>query len=213
MLADAGNGVITQEFLNKYFPNWNFLANLPKNIKGVKDSITKGTGIPGYTKAVAKAFPATTWAHYATAYDGGSGGQTGFYNLMLHINDPNYLDAAINWWTGSCQFNQVMVQQVTDTFAALTTNNNYRYYIGTGSRHTMWGSDKVYTDTTGGVATLVDWVNATLASSPPASDDPGWTNVECTNCGLLLPGDPKPSPNPLQAPFTQVGPNIVVECP
>jgi hypothetical protein len=42
-----------------------------------------------------------------------------------------------------------MVQQATDTYNAITPlTNNYRYYIGTGSRHTMWDSNKVYTDTT-----------------------------------------------------------------
>lgn len=207
VLADAGNGVITDNFLQTYFPNWNFEANLPNNIKGVKDSITKGTGIPGYTEAVAKAFPSTTWSHYATAFDGGSGGQTGFYNLMLHNNDPL---TALTWWDGSCAFNQVMVQHVQDTAAALTTTANYRYYIGTGSRHTMWGSNKVYSDTTGGVPTLVDWVNGMLASSPPFGDSPAWSNVQCTNCGLLLPGDVRP--NPLEPPFTQVGSDVVIQC-
>jgi len=206
VLADAGNGVVTADFLNNYFPNWNFKSNLPNNIPGLKTALDSGS-IADYTKAVATFFPATTWAHYATAYDGGSGGQTGFYNIMLNNNN---LIGAVNWWTGSCQFNQVMVQQVQDTAAALTSTNNYRYYIGTGSRHTMWGSDKVYTDTTGGVPTIVDWVDATLASSPPSANNSAWRNVECTNCGLLLPGDPRPSP--LQPPFTQVGSDVVVQC-
>jgi len=206
VLADAGNGVVTSDFLNTYFPNWNFKANLPKNIPGVQQALDSGS-ISDYTKAVAEFFPTTTWAHYSTAYDGGAGGQTGFYNIMLNNND---LLGAVNWWTGSCQFNQVMVQQVQNTAAALTANNNYRYYIGTGSRHTMWGADKVYTDTTGGVPTLVDWVNAMLSSTPPAADSSAWTNVECTNCGLLLSGDPRPSP--LAPPFTQVGSDVVVQC-
>jgi hypothetical protein len=206
VLADAGNGVVTADFLNTYFPNWNFTANLPKNIPGVKAALGNGS-ITDYTKAVATFFPATTWAHYSTAYDGGSGGQTGFYNLMLNNNN---LLGAVNWWTGSCQFDQVMVQQVHDTAAALTATNNYRYYIGSGSRHTMWGSNKVYTDTTGGVPTLVDWINATLSSSPPSGNNSAWTNVECTNCGLLLPGDPRPSP--LQLPFAQLGSDVLVQC-
>jgi hypothetical protein len=207
VLADAGNGVITQDFLEQYFPNWNFEANLPANIPGVQEAIESGTGIVGYTEAVAKFFPATTWAHYTTAFDGNFGGQTGFYNVMLNNNDPA---AALSWWNGSCQFNQVMTQQAQDTAAALTATNNYRYYIGTGSRHTMWGSDKVYTDTTGGVPTIVDWINGMLASTPPSANDPAWSNVECTNCGLLLPGDPRP--NPLQSPFQQVGPDVVIQC-
>jgi hypothetical protein len=209
VLADAGNGVITQNFLQTYFPNWNFIANIPKTIPGVLESLQNGSGIPGYTEAVAKFFPHTTWAHYATAYDGGTGGQTGFYAIMLNNNNPL---AALSWWTASCQWNQVMEQQVQQTAAALTTTNNYRYYVGTGSRHTMWGSDKVYTDTSGGVPTIVDWVNATLASAPPAGNSPAWTNVQCTDCGVLLPGDPQPSTLPTP-PFAQVGPNVVVECP
>ena len=83
--------------------------------------------------------------------------------------------------------------------------SNFRYYIGTGSRHTMWGNDKVYTDTTGGVPTLVDWVSAMLDGTPE------WTNVECTDCGVTLPGDPKPPELPT-APFDENG-NIVCPAP
>ncbi len=131
------------------------------------------------------------------------GGQTGFYNIMLHGNNPT---AALTWWNGSCQFNSVMEQQAMDTYAAITPlTNNYRYYVGTGSMHTMWGSNKVYTDTTGGVPLLVDWVNAMLAGTP------AWTNVQCTDCGLLLPGDPRPPMIPTP-PFVNRGSDVVVDC-
>jgi hypothetical protein len=208
VLADAGNGVITQDFLELYFPNWNFEANIPPKPKKVSDQIREalhnGEGIPGYTEIVAKAFPETNWAHYSTAFDGGSGGQTGFYNLMLNDNDPI---AALSWWEGSCAFTEQMRLQAVETAAAIP--DNYRYYIGTGSRHTMWGSNKVYTDTTGGVPLLVDWVNAMLDSGPTVRD-PGWTNVECENCRRLLPGDVRPSP--LQPPFEQQGSDVVINC-
>ena len=200
VLADAGNGVITQSFLDNYFPNWNFAANIPTDIPGLTDVLTNGTGIVGYTEVVANFFPRTRWAQYSAAYDGGFGGQTSFYNIMLNDNDPI---AAVTWWNASCAFNTQMVAQALATAAAVPSN--YRYYIGTGSRHTMWGSDKVYTDTTGGVPTLVDWLNAMLAGTP------AWTNVECTNCGPLLPGDP--APRPLRAPFSMIGSDIVVTCP
>ncbi|MEO8603103.1 MAG: pectin acetylesterase-family hydrolase [bacterium] len=206
VLADAGNGVITQDFLQNDFPHWNFVANLPANIPQLEDVLTNGTGIPGYTEVVADLYPNTTWAHYSSAYDGGTGGQTGFYNVMINDSDPL---AALTWWNGSCAFNTTMRQQAIATAAAIPSN--YRYYIGTGSRHTMWGSNKVYTDTTGGVPTVVDWVNGMLNSHPPLMTDPAWTNVECTNCGLLLPGDTRPSP--LAPPFQQVGPDVVVTCP
>jgi hypothetical protein len=207
VLADAGNGVVTQDFLTNEFPNWNFAANLPTDIPGLEATLTDGSGVPGYTKIVADFFPNTRWAHYATAFDGGSGGQTGFYNIMLNDNDPT---AALSWWNGSCAFNSTMRAQAEDTYDVLSDtlaghHDNYRYYIGTGSRHTMWGSDKVYSDTTGGVPPLVDWVNALLDGGP------GWVNVEAANEGLLLAGDPHPSTLPTP-PFYQVGPDIVVDC-
>jgi hypothetical protein len=199
VLGDAGNGVITQDFLERYFPNWNFLGNLPTDIPGLLEVFENGSGIPGYTELMAHRYPATNWAHYTTAYDGGPGGQTGFYNLMLEDNPA----AALTWWEGSCAFNAQMRVQAQATAAAAP--DNYRYYIGTGSRHTIWGSNKVYGDTTGGVPPFVDWVRAMIDGTP------AWRNVECENCGLTLPGDPKPEP--LQPPFTTMGDDVVIQCP
>jgi len=208
VLADAGNGVTTPEFLQEFFPNWNFSANLPPDIPELKQIIDDGEGIPAYTKVITAHFPKTNWAHYATAFDGGSGGQTGFYNLMLHDNDATH---ALTWWEGSCAFRDQMRLQAIQTAAAVDQQDgNYRYYIGSGSRHTMWGSNKVYADTTGGVPPIVDWVNGMLASEPGAPDA-AWTNVEANPENLLLSGDPRPSP--LVAPFEQSGPDVIVDCP
>ena len=200
VLADAGNGVITKDFLQNEFSHWDFEKNIPSTIPGVLESITEGTGIVGYTEAVTSFFPETRWAHYATAFDGGSGGQTGFYNIMLNDNNPL---AALTWWNGSCAFNSAMRAQAQEISTAVPSN--YRYYIGTGSRHTMWGSDKVYNDTTGGVPLLVDWVNGMLDGTP------AWTNVEANDEGLLLPGDPRPGTIPTP-PFFQVGSDVKVIC-
>ncbi len=187
VLGDAGNGIITPEFLQNEFNQWNFVEHLPDNIPGVLESISDGTGIPAYTAAVAAAYPDARWAHYTSSYDGGTGGQTGFYNVMKNLQPLNVLEW-LNWWHKSCEWNDIMVQQAHDTSAAVPTN--YRYYIGTGSRHTMYGSDKVYTDTTGGVPPIVDWVTAMVNRTP------GWDNVECNSplaCGTTLPGDPLPT--------------------
>jgi hypothetical protein len=96
-----------------------------------------------------------------------------------------------------------MRAQVQEISAAVPAN--YRYYIGTGSRHTMWGSNKVYNDTTGGVPLLVDWVNAMLDGTP------AWTNVEAMDEGLLLPDDSRPGTIPTP-PFFQVGSDVKVIC-
>lgn len=203
VLADAGNGVITADYLQNEFGNWNFAANLP-DIPGVLESITEGNGIPGYTEAVANEFPNTNWAHYATMHDGGQGGQTSFYNIML--NDGNPLAAAV-WWDASCAFGDTALAQSEQIFDA--DPSNYRYYFGTGSRHTMWGADKVYDDITGSVPTIVDWIKAMLTSGPDARNV-NWQNVLCDNCGLLLDGDPRP--DPLQTPFQQQGDDVVIVC-
>lgn len=204
VLADAGNGVITGSFLQEFFPHWGFERNIPRRFPELRKVIETGGGIVAYTEAIARRFSDVLWAHYTTAFDGGTGGQTGFFNIMLNDNNPI---AALTWWQGSCAFHDQMRAQAIETASRVPAN--YRYYIGTGSRHTMWGSDKVYTDTTGGVPAIVDWVNAMLASTPEAPD-PGWTNVECEDCGLLLPGDPRPSP--LQPPFMQRGGDVVIDC-
>jgi hypothetical protein len=209
VLGDAGNGVITSDFLKNEFPKWNFRANLPTKIPGLLGSFSgdSPTGMVGYMEAVAAYFPNTKWANYATAFDGGVGGQTGFYNIMLHGNAPG---AALTWWEGSCQFNTQMVQQANDTYTAVhaTSADNYRYYIGNGSRHTMWGSDKVYTDTSGGVQLIVDWINAMLTGGPD------WGNVgPSLTFNVLLLGDPQPSP--LVHPFesSDGGVTVTVNCP
>jgi hypothetical protein len=203
ILADAGNGVITEAFLQNEFANWNFVANLP-DIPGVIESITEGNGMPGYTEAVASHFPDTNWAHYSTLYDGGQGGQTGFFNIML--NDGNPLAGAV-WWEASCAFGDTALAQSLDIYD--TVPSNYRYYFGTGSRHTMWGNDKVYDDTTGNVPPVVSWIEGMLQSGP-GEPNPAWTNVLCEDCGLLLDGDPAPSP--LQAPFETRGEDVVIVC-
>ena len=229
VLGDAGNGVITQQFLEEEFENWNFSANLPTYIPGLAESMgIGGTGMPGYVESVADYFPATNWAHYTAAFDGGSGGQTGFYNVMLHNNDPGF---ALNWWKASCAWNGVMRQQAADTYAEVAAaNDNYRYYIATGSRHTMWGTDRVYTDTTGDVPVLVDWINDMRTGGP------GWVNVQADPYNVLFPGtciggdtpgapcgcdcpgggtcsgaDVRPCP--LKAPFELSGDDTIVNCP
>ena len=70
----------------------------------------------------------------------------------------------------------------------------------------MWGSNKVYTDTTGGVPTIVDWVNAMLAGTPDWAE----RRVHRT-AARTLPGDPKP-PNLPTPPFDVDG-NIVCDAP
>jgi len=63
--------------------------------------------------------------------------------------------------------------------------------------------------TRGNVPTVVDWIEAMLASGP-GGRDAAWENVLCEDCGLTLDGDPMP--NPLEAPFEQQGEDVVIVC-
>ena len=112
-----------------------------------------------------------------------------------------------------------MRQQATDTHTAIsaTPANNYRYYIGTGSRHGVYDSNKVYDaveGTIGGEAqTVVDWINEMIAYNPAAPATP-WDNVSCTDCGLVLPGDPAPGTIPTPPFEVGGGPTSVeIVCP
>jgi hypothetical protein len=232
MLADAGNGVITQAFLEEQFGNWGVEQNLP-DVPGIGDVPTTEQSIPSIITAAARFYPRANWAHYTTAYDGGTGGQTGFYHVM---RNPNPIVWEY-WWQSSCAFDAAMRQQALETEAAVSLeNDNYRYYIASGSAHTAFGNPRVYDDTTGGVPPLVDWIKAMI------DDTPAWTSVEADPSNVLFPGvcsaasdnpgercsldadcpngecrgdDPKPEP--LQPPFEMVGSgpdaSVVVSCP
>jgi hypothetical protein len=196
VLGDGGNGVITDDFLQNDLSKWGIEKNLPDWIPGLDVPITeldasKLISIP------ANFYPWNRFANYTTAYDGSQGGQTGFYNIMLNLSNPL---AWVNWWPPSCEWNAIMRDYAYA--AAAEAPANYRYYIGSGSRHTMWGANKVYDDTTGNVPTIASWIEAML------DETPDWVNVESDDPGLLLPGDPRP--NPAEFPYTEEG-RIVCE--
>jgi hypothetical protein len=191
VFPDAGNGVITQQFLENNIRNWGIEASLPKWIKEFNQPL-ETLSLDKVTAAAANFYPHSKIGHYTTAWDYN---QTQFYNVMVY---PADVSKWLTWWLSSCDWNRKMHEQAVASAAAAA---NYRYYIGAGSRHTVWGHNKIFTDTTGGVPLLIDWIDAMLTG------DAAWTNVECTNCNLLT-GDPQP--NPLVAPFEANG---VVSCP
>jgi hypothetical protein len=191
VLGDAGNGVITQEFLENDIAKWNIQSALPSWIPELNVPLTELSAADLWVQAGIY-YPRSRFANYTTAFDGGTGGQAGFYNVMLN---PGFPLIWPEYWRASCAWNAGMRALALDAAARA---ENYRYYIGSGARHTMWGANKVYGDTTGGVPTIVSWVRGMLAGSD------AWTNVETSDPGLLLQGDPRP--NPAQPPYTAPAP-------
>ena len=177
VIGDAGIGVIRAEFLD---PNtgdninrWNVEKNLPTFIPGIELPISE-LSIPEIFEAMGNAFPNNRFASYQSAYDGGNGGQTSFYHIMKNLGN---IFAWPNWWEDQCEWTACMRHLVQETSTRLPSN--FRYYTGAGSRHTIYGSDKLYHDTRGTVPpiTFRDWVDAMV------NDDVGWANVDCSDGG------------------------------
>jgi len=220
VLGDAGNGVITDDFLHNELAHWNFDPHIPRFIPAL-DKPFADIKSEDIWPAGAGYFTNARFAQYTSAYDGGGGGQTQFYQVMLN---PTNVPAWTQWWQASCAWHTNMRTLALSNAAGAP--NNYRYYIGAGSRHVMWNANKVYTETKGGVIPVVDWINNMLSESGA-----GWDNIETTdvsrNPGLCAVdgttvcwGDVDcPSgacngedlgPEPLQPPF---GPGGSITCP
>ena len=187
VLGDAGNGVITEDFVRNDLAKWGVEDNLPTWISAFDVPITELDASDLWAES-AKFYSQNRFATYTTAYDGGGGGQTGFYNVMLTMSPVG----ALFWWNASCDWNAAMLALNDKARAGA---GNFRSYVGSGSAHTMWGRDKVYTDTTGDVPIIRDWVEAMV------EDTEDWQDVLCTDCDIVLPGDPRP--NPLALPFVE----------
>ncbi len=175
VIGDAGNGVVTPTFLSVNFePDWHVQQHLPTNIPGLNADITTLSIADLYGKSAAFYEPrGSRFGQYTSAFDGGSGSQTFFYNVMVN----SVLDNG-SFWHSSCGWNSQA--RTYDLDALAEAPNNYRYYIGPGSRHTIYGSNRVYTETHGGVQTFVSWLNDMRSGGT-------WDNADCTgvDCSLL----------------------------
>ncbi len=207
MLADAASGVASASFLANDLPLWGIEEHLDDlDVPGISDQTPADLNIVQFMTSAARAFPDVDWAQYSTGFDMV---QSLFYNAQVNDTDTDFgLVASVwpEWWRESCNFNAIQAQQFADIEAITSSeNDNYRSYVGTGTRHIIYFFDKVYTDTTGGVPTVADWVDDLL------TDDPAWVSEAATPDTLvLLPDDAVPAP--LVCPFEVSGPDTVINC-
>ena len=171
VLGDGGIGVITSGWLNSSFSTWGLDTTLAKFIPALDVPATT-LSMPEVIAGIANFFPQHNFASYQTAYDGTGGGQSAFFNVMRNPDDVFQWPI---WWQNTCDWNACMRQ-----FAENIDDNteNFRYYTGSGSAHTGFGFDKIYEDTSGGMPTLVDWINDMRA------DAPTWTSQHCGGTGV-----------------------------
>jgi hypothetical protein len=147
--------------------------NLPAWIPGFDQPLSE-ISIADLYKMIAGFYSHRKLAQYTTAWDFD---QTFFYNVMINTNNPALWANFVPVW---CAWHAQMLSLVQEAAAA----PNYRYYIGTGTPHTILGTDRVYTEVSAGVAFL-DWLGA-LVGNQGGTNGHGatpWENVQCVDCG------------------------------
>jgi hypothetical protein len=141
--------------------------NFPDFIPGIELPVEDLSAVDLWAY-VANNYPQHRFAHYTSAYDGGNGGQTSFFHVM---KEGNNVAEWPKWWEHQCEWTDCMREIVADISSRAP---NFRHYVSAGSRHTMYGSDKIYQDTTGPVPiTIRDWIEAMI------NDDVGWVDIDC----------------------------------
>ena len=178
VIGDAGVGVITKDFLNNYMPNWGVEKHFPTDVPGVALPV-QNLSIVDLVSGLAERFPNARFANYDSSYDGGGGSQSNFFQVMRHpVGPPENLFLWPNYWESACDWNACM----REFKGEMGVRSNYRRFTGAGNRHTIFGSDKVYTEThsttaEGDGVTFVDWVKAMIGNTAD------WVDVDCANPG------------------------------
>jgi hypothetical protein len=139
MLGDAGQGVMTQEFLDQRSRSWHF--DLPRGVLARNAAITEDTDLVG---RLAARYPGDRFGQYTTAQDIT---QSSFYALMGAEN-------ACTAWT----------QRMTTDLARRQSAPNFRSYLAAGETHSILRTPRFYTEQSGG-APLAGWLGAMLSES------------------------------------------------
>jgi len=151
-LGDAGAGVISDDFFQDSFPNWNATENIPDWIPALQVPWTELTLVKAYI-ALANYYSSDRWAQYNTAHDQI---QTLMYRGMGGTDDWGELMLA-------------SIQEIQDNAP------NFHSYIAPGTTECITGDDIFYTREVEGVG-FVDWVDALV--NDEAWDDVMCTDCE-----------------------------------
>lgn len=180
ILGDAGVGIITKQWLDEYIKNWGLEENFPTELPGVALPV-ESLSLVDLIAGLNEQFPDARIGNYDSSYDGGGGSQTQFFQVMRFPTPPNdnILNRWGNYWEPACTWNACMREFKADN---ASRSSKYHYFTGAGSRHTIFGSDKIFTETKsrkadGTPVTFVEWVQAMI------DDSPDWVDVDCNNTG------------------------------
>ncbi|MDY6933346.1 MAG: pectin acetylesterase-family hydrolase [Spirochaetota bacterium] len=165
-LGDAGNGVSTEEFQVSSIYNWNI--QLPAWIPGYEDGYTPDMTFEVMYKDYANYYNSSCIAQFTTAWDWN---QTFYYYIMKNINDPQSWED--DWPDEWFAWRDQMLEYAYSTAGEA---DNYRYYIASGSYHTIMMSPRFYTEDSTGIP-FIDWINSMLNRGSI-----NWNNLECEDC-------------------------------
>lgn len=140
MLGDAGQGVMTQTFLERRQQSWGFA--LPRGLLPRNAAVTPDTDI---VARLAARYPRDRFAQYTTARDVT---QTSFYALMG-------AEDACNAW----------MEAMSRALSRRQSAPNFRSYLAAGEAHSILRTPRFFTEASGGVP-LLEWLGAMLTGGP-----------------------------------------------
>ena len=177
-LADGGNGVMTDSFLNQAVKgvnaSWGVEQNLATWIPGITTlgSQSAGNFLNAYYFALTGYHSRDRFAEYTTTWDVA---QAVFYNIMLNQSNIaawlNLSPAVYGAWTG----------QMVNNIYTRNAIPNYRFYVAEGCNHTVLRyNDDFYKPASNQDIAFLDWFGALTRGR--SSSAPTWQSSFCQNC-------------------------------
>lgn len=182
LLADAGNGVISDALLQQAVrlpdERWGASRNFVRNIPGMDGIFNQPADrfAPAYFSALAGFYPQDRFSQYTTLFDVI---QALFFNISLNQNNiaawGNLTPQVYGAWT-----NQMV------NFAFITAANpNYRFYIASGCNHTVLRfNDDYYSTQTTQVPSFLNWFKALTKEGEDGAPPASWVNSFCSGCAI-----------------------------
>ncbi|WP_455203347.1 pectin acetylesterase-family hydrolase [Kaarinaea lacus] len=176
LVADAGNGVLSDSFLEKSIrgddSNWGFAQNLPTGVAGVEAILTAPADLftPLYFSLLSNSYPQVKIAQYTTSWDAI---QVLFLNIMQN-EDPSQWPNLTPEVFGQWHFTMLAFAN------AISTAPNYRFFHAPGCVHTaLRHSDRYYADTTNSGLSLANWLDAMSDDDDDHDSKNTWESIAC----------------------------------
>lgn len=183
LLADSGNGVITDAFLQQAIVSphsaWNAKNNFATWIPGMDELLEKPADafLEHYYTLLGRHYPGDRFSQYMTQWDAI---QAFFFHVMLHQNNIPLWRQVSN--LSYAEWHAELLDKVAVTSAA---NTNFRYFIAPGCNHTLLRTnDDFYNLKATQSASFLSWFKSltTEYDDEEGSYPRNWKNISCANC-------------------------------